>query len=74
MRTPPAKTDITSDEEEYYVEPVDVPIHTAEHHFCDDMTCPCHEDSDNIGALGEAVQEGHATTEEADRIYRGKNV
>ncbi len=73
----PATTDDDETEElgeEYYVDLVDVPIHTPEHPICDDMTCPCHEDPDNMQALGEAVQEGHVTPEEADRIYRGKHV
>lgn len=60
--------------EEYEVDIVDVQIHTAEHPFCDDMTCPCHEDGDLIEALGEAVQEGFASVGDADRIYRGRTV
>ena len=34
-------------EDEYYVYPIlegtDYRIHTPEHPFCEDMTCPCHE-------------------------------
>jgi hypothetical protein len=70
----PSQTTNTDESEEYYVEPVDVPIHTAEHPFCDDMTCPCKEDPDAIQALGEAVQDGRASPADADRIYRGKTI
>ena len=44
------------------------------HNFCDDMTCPCHEDSDNIQALGDAVQSGLASVGDADRIYHSRTV
>ena len=42
--------------------------------FCWDPTCPDKEDQELIGALNQAVQNGEVTTQEADRIYRGKNV
>ena len=59
--------------EEYEVDLAHPREHTGSG-FCWDMTCPCHEDGDCIHTLGEAVQEGHITTQEADRIYRGRNV
>lgn len=70
------ETGTTTEElgEEYYVEIVDVPIHTPEHPFCYDPKCPCKEDQDNIQALGDAVQEGLASVADADRIYRGQTV
>jgi hypothetical protein len=68
--------DHTTDEplgEEYEVVPAEFRFHDGSG-FCYDPTCPCHEDRENMQALGEAVQEGEVTTEEADQIYRGKTV
>ncbi len=59
--------------DEYEVDVVYLPLHDG-NGFCYDSKCPCKENPDNMQALGEAVQEGHVTPEEADRIYRGKNV
>lgn len=44
------------------------------HDFCFDMTCPCHEDQENISDLGEAYQDGLVSASDADNIYRGKVV
>ena len=73
--TIPQPTDDQSEElgEEYYVEPAGFAFHEGSG-FCYDMTCPCHENSDSIQTLGEAVQEGLATTTDADRIYHGQTV
>ena len=62
--------------EEYEVDIVDVLIHTPDHPFCDDMTCPCHSDDNQkaIEALGQAVTEGLASVGDADRIFRGRTV
>lgn len=60
------------EEEEYYA--VGELIHTDEHPFCDDMSCPCHEDSENIGVVGEQVSDGLMTPAEADRYYRGQTI
>jgi hypothetical protein len=47
-------------DEEYEVEIV-YPQEHAGSGFCYDMgSCPCHEDKDNIQALGQAVQDGLA--------------
>ena len=65
------------EEDEYYVVPmipVDETIHSADHPFCDDMTCPCHEDSDAVGELNGYHQDGLVSTNDADRIYRGKTL
>lgn len=45
-----------------------------EHTFCYDGTCPCHESHELMRDLGYAVVDGLATTEDANRIYKGKNV
>lgn len=43
-------------------------------HFCPDMPCPCHEDAEAIGQVGEWVHEGLMSVDDADRFYRGKVV
>lgn len=60
-------------DEEYTVEPVELPEHNASG-FCWDETCPDREDRDNIGALGQAVTDGLVTPAEADLIYHGRTV
>jgi hypothetical protein len=64
--------------DEYYVIPIlegtDYRIHTDDHPFCDDMSCPCHEDPENVETLGQAYADGLASTGDADRIYRGKTL
>jgi hypothetical protein len=68
-------TDVTENlGEEYYVSPVDPIIHTPENPFCDDMTCPCHDDTDAINDLNDAYQGGLVSREDADRIYRGRTI
>lgn len=52
--------------------PVDEIIHTADHPFCDDMTCDCHEDPTLIGGLNGYHERGEITTQDADQIYRGQ--
>lgn len=46
----------------------------AEHTFCTDPFCPCKESQQLIGELSEAIEDGFATVNEADRVYRGRNV
>ena len=58
--------------EEYYVYPVeDLPFHTLDHPFCDDLTCPCHEDQEAIAELHGYYDAGLVSRDDADRIYRG---
>ena len=52
----------------------DEAIHTAEHPFCNDMSCPCHEDQESIQQLGGYYQEGLVSEADAERIYRGKTL
>ena len=62
-------------QEEYYAVPI-IPyeeedeLEHNEHGFCADMSHECHEDTFNIAELGQAVEDGKATPEEADLIYR----
>jgi hypothetical protein len=46
----------------------------TEHMFCSDMTCPCKEDRELIGKLNQQIQDGEASVDDANRIYRGKTV
>jgi hypothetical protein len=62
---------------EYYIWPEGEGMAESEHNasgFCWDMTCPCHEDTDNTQDLGDAVTDGFATATDADNVYRGKVV
>lgn len=63
-------------EEEYYVYPSsrDWPLHTDEHPFCDDGTCPCHEDEDNQQTLQGWYDEGLIGATDGDLIYRGRTI
>lgn len=61
------------DEEEYYAYPFSgYAEHTAERPFCDDPTCPCHEDGANIAELEEYRQDGLVSVEDCDNIYHGR--
>lgn len=48
-------------------------IHTSEHLFCNDMDCPCHEESEFIEQVQTWVTEGLITAEDAGRLYRGES-
>ncbi|HZO72571.1 MAG TPA: hypothetical protein VFB60_10250 [Ktedonobacteraceae bacterium] len=67
------------DHEESYVVPVvsyeddDYPEHN-DSGFCDNMAHECHENQDSMTKLNHAIVEGLITTDDADRIYRGKTV
>jgi hypothetical protein len=49
----------------------DLPFHTPDHPFCDDLTCPCHEDQEAIAELHGYYDAGLVSRDDADRIYRG---
>ena len=64
-------------EEEYVVVPVIPDDGTAIHNesgFCYDTTCQCHENTDSTKELNKAIIVGEITTQDADRISRGKTV
>lgn len=50
------------------------PDNHAEHQFCTDMSCPCHDDQDEIGLLESFRQDGEVSTDDANRIYRGQTL
>lgn len=52
----------------------DDPIHTDDtHYFCDDLSCPCHEDTTLIADLNALVEAGEVSAEEATSIVSGKS-
>ena len=58
-----------------YVIPVDALVHTTSHPFCQDVTCPCHEENqDAIAAAAQAITDGLLTPDEATRLVLGKQV
>ncbi len=56
------------------VVPNNQPIHTADSPFCWDETCPCHDDSDAIASINDAITEGIITSDDAIRIIKGQTV
>lgn len=52
--------------------PVDHATHTPENPFCDDPTCPCHEDTNDINMVNDAYQDGIITANHATDIVQGK--
>lgn len=49
-------------------------LHTAQHPFCYNETCFCHEDAEQIASVNEYYQQGLVTSEEATRIVGGKQL
>ena len=68
----------STNDEEYYVYPTlegsNYTEHDADHLFCDDPTCPCHEDSDNLETLQEWYSEGLIGSMDGENIYRGRTI
>ncbi len=67
-----------NDEQEYYVYPVmegtNYTEHDANHPFCDDLTCPCHEDGENLQTLQGWYNDGLIGSVDGDTIYRGRTI
>jgi len=67
------------DEEAYDVVPAvsykgsDYPKHN-DSGFCDNMAHECHENEQSITDLNTAIVDGLITTDDANRIYRGKTI
>jgi hypothetical protein len=49
-------------------------LHTAVNPFCWDETCPCHDDSNAIAVINNAINDGIITSDDATRIIKGKTV
>ncbi len=56
------------------VVPTTQPLHTEEHPFCGDPTCPCVEDQDGLTELDQAIKDGLITADDAARILKGETV
>jgi len=56
------------------VVPTTQPLHTEEHPFCGDPTCPCSEDTDALTDLDQAVRDGFITPDDAIHIIAGKTI
>lgn len=55
--------------------PVDSRLHTNDHPFCPtDPSCPCHEDSDLIAPIAQAVTDGLMTSNEATEYVMGRTL
>lgn len=63
-------------DEEYYVYAgnPDEPIHTADHLFCEDGECPCHEDEENLATLQGWYDDGLIGAVDGDLIYHGRTI
>ncbi len=46
-------------------------VHTAEHPFCDDPRCSCHDDPESIAQVHALVQQGLFTPQEATAFVAG---
>lgn len=49
-------------------------LHTAQHPFCYNEKCLCHEDAEQIASVNEYYQQGLVTSEEATRIVKGQSL
>jgi hypothetical protein len=49
--------------------PVDYKEHTPDHPFCSDLSCPCHQNREEVNALLKALMDGLITGQEATFIY-----
>lgn len=55
--------------------PCDFVLHADQHPFCDDETCPCHEDEQSLNELlSQPVLDGVLTADEAHRLFTGRQV
>lgn len=52
--------------------PVDAFNHSEQTPFCWDSTCPCKEDQEAIAIVGQHVQDGLITPQEATDFVNGK--
>jgi hypothetical protein len=53
------------------VVPIEYAEHTDEKPFCSDLTCPCHEDQDDIALVAQYVEGGLLTPQEASDYTGG---
>ena len=49
-------------------------LHTADHPFCPDEICLCHDDQELLTAINAFVQSGTLTPDEATAFIQGRTV
>lgn len=49
-------------------------LHTQESPFCDHPMCPCHEGSELLSDVAQAIDQGLLTPDEAIRVVMGTTV
>jgi len=49
-------------------------LHTQEHPFCSNDTCPCREDQEALSTINAAVLNGLLTPDEATAFIQGRTV
>jgi hypothetical protein len=49
-------------------------LHTTEHPFCSNDTCPCREDQEALSTVNDAVLKGLLTPDEATALIQGRTV
>jgi hypothetical protein len=49
-------------------------LHTQEHPFCGNETCPCREDQEALSTVNAAVLNGLLTPDEATAFIQGRTV
>jgi hypothetical protein len=54
--------------------PVDEIEHTVDRPFCWNPSCPCHEDTKEIGKVANAVSDGILTPQEATDFVKGRGI
>ncbi len=74
-----AKPKHTRDEDYEYtvmpnVPPTQAIEHTPDRPFCNDPSCPCHEDPEAIGMVNQYYQDGLITADDATRTIKGKQI
>ena len=47
-------------------------IHSASSPFCNDSSCPCKEDEEEINRLYQQYQDGEVSVQDRDNIYGGQ--
>lgn len=77
-KSTPGTSSGQNSEGEYYVYPIiqgsNYVEHDEDHLFCDDPTCPCHEDQDNLDQLQGWYDNGEIGSVDGDLIYRGRTI
>lgn len=52
----------------------DAPLHTPDHPFCFDPTCPCHESAELLAEVARLIEQGLMTPQEATDFVAGRTI